>query len=278
MATPEGHPEIDWDNWKPAGPGDVRSPCPAINALANHGILPHDGKNITKAMAVKALTSALHLDATTASVFAWGGVAANPNAEEHNFDLNHVDKHGWIEHDVSLSREDIAFGSNSEFNKERWAEVWKIYKEGALTEGGASGVGPEETNWKSASKARYFRVKQSKERHEAAGKEFGYGIKEVILSYGESALFLNMLGKDGAAPLEWVRILFEEERWPYKEGWRPPKIVDQSMMRHVITKLMEANEDKAEEAVLVGLGTVRALEAAVASLIKVSSPSYCSVM
>ncbi|KIW04492.1 uncharacterized protein PV09_04249 [Verruconis gallopava] len=105
-----------------------------------------------------------------------------------------------------------------------------------------------------------------------------YGIKEVILSYGESALFLNMLGKDGAAPLEWVRILFEEERWPYKEGWRPPKIVDQSMMRHVITKLMEANEDKAEEAVLVGLGTVRALEAAVASLIKVSSPSYCSVM
>jgi hypothetical protein len=227
---------------------------------------------------VKALTTALHMDGSIASVFAWGGVAANPNHEEHNFDLEHVDKHGWIEHDVSLSREDIAFGSNSAFNKERWEEVWKIYKEGAATEDGASGVGPEETSYKSASKARYFRVKQSKERHEKAGKEFGYGIKEVILSYGESALFLNVLGKEGVVPLEWLRILFEEERFPYKEGWRPPAKLDQSSMNHAIFKLIEANDEKGEEAVTAGLGTVFALKAAVLSLIKVPSPSYCSVM
>jgi hypothetical protein len=249
-----------------------------MNALANHGILPHDGKNITKEMAVKALTTALHLEGKIASVFAWGGVAANPNHEEHNFDLDHVNKHGWIEHDVSLSRDDIAFGSNSAFSSERWAEVLKIYKDGAVTEGGASGVGPEETNWKSASKARYMRVKQQKERHEKEGKDFNYGIKEVILSYGESALFLNLLGKEGAAPLEWVRILFEEERFPYKEGWRPPKVLDQNMMIHVIFKLIEANEEKSGEAVTAGLGTVHALQAAVLSLIKVPSPSYCSVM
>jgi hypothetical protein len=29
------------------GPNDSRSPCPALNALANHGYLPHDGNNIT---------------------------------------------------------------------------------------------------------------------------------------------------------------------------------------------------------------------------------------
>ena len=28
-------------------PGDSRSPCPALNCLANHGYLPRDGKNIT---------------------------------------------------------------------------------------------------------------------------------------------------------------------------------------------------------------------------------------
>jgi hypothetical protein len=28
-------------------PNDLRSPCPALNTLANHGYLPHDGKNIT---------------------------------------------------------------------------------------------------------------------------------------------------------------------------------------------------------------------------------------
>jgi hypothetical protein len=31
-------------------PGAVRSPCPALNALANHGFLPRNGKNITLAM------------------------------------------------------------------------------------------------------------------------------------------------------------------------------------------------------------------------------------
>lgn len=229
-------------------------------------------------MAIKALTEALHMDDTMAKVFAWGGVVANENKEEHNFDLDHVNVHGWIEHDVSLSREDIAFGSNSEFSRERWEEVFKIYKEGTLTEEGASGVGPQEVTWESASKARYLRVKQQKERHEAAGKDFGYGIKEVVLSYGESALFMNVLGKDGAAPLEWVRILFEEERFPFKEGWKPPVVLNQDMMNHAISKLIEANEEKKEEAVTAGLGTVTALTVAVKGLVKSAAPSYCTVM
>lgn len=28
------------------GPEDLRSPCPALNSMANHGILPRDGRNI----------------------------------------------------------------------------------------------------------------------------------------------------------------------------------------------------------------------------------------
>jgi hypothetical protein len=33
--------------YQPPGPNDSRSPCPALNALANHGYLPRDGKNIS---------------------------------------------------------------------------------------------------------------------------------------------------------------------------------------------------------------------------------------
>jgi hypothetical protein len=29
------------------GPNDSRSPCPALNALANHGYLPRSGKDIS---------------------------------------------------------------------------------------------------------------------------------------------------------------------------------------------------------------------------------------
>ncbi|KAK0876215.1 ccr4 associated factor [Friedmanniomyces endolithicus] len=268
--VPENHPEIDWSKWSPPGNGDVRSPCPAINSLANHGILPHNGKNITKAMANEALTKALHLDSHIANVFAAGAVAANPDHSAHSFDLNHVDKHGYIEHDVSLSRDDIAFGDNSTFSKAVFQPLLQTYEASATRQGSNDAV---KTSWKTASEVRYARVKASKAKHDAEGGEWTYGLKESILSYGESALYLNLLGKDGVAPLEWVRILFEEERLPYAEGWRPPPKFDQSMMNHAFVEMIKANEHKAEEAKLVGMGTVEALEAGITSMIKGLSPT-----
>jgi hypothetical protein len=34
-------------------PGSVRSPCPGLNSLANHGFLPRSGKNISIPVLVK---------------------------------------------------------------------------------------------------------------------------------------------------------------------------------------------------------------------------------
>lgn len=171
-----------------------------INALANHHILPHSGKGITKAMAVDALTKSINLDSSIASVFASVAVTANPNHSAHCFDLDQVDKHGLIEHDVSLSRNDIAFGDNHSFDKSIWEKVMETYGDAA------------ETSFELASKARYDRLMASKKAHEEAGKDFQYGIKEFILSYGESALFLGLLGspKEGKIPLEYLRVLFRK--------------------------------------------------------------------
>ena len=36
----------DAGDWQQPGPNDIRGPCPGLNALANHGFLPRDGKNI----------------------------------------------------------------------------------------------------------------------------------------------------------------------------------------------------------------------------------------
>jgi hypothetical protein len=154
-------------------------------------------------MAVNAMVSAINFNSTLASFFAMGGVAANPDHSAHTFDLNHVDKHNWIEHDVSLSRQDTAFGSNSSFDKQHFDKILAVYGD------------TEATNYETASKARYMRVQESKEAHEKAGKEFTYGIKEVIMSYGETALYLNLLGHDGIAPLEWVRIFFGKYSYLY---------------------------------------------------------------
>jgi hypothetical protein len=45
---PEGRPGHGgvWPAYEPPKAGDSRSPCPALNAMANHGIFPRDGKNI----------------------------------------------------------------------------------------------------------------------------------------------------------------------------------------------------------------------------------------
>ncbi|KAH8784745.1 Chloroperoxidase, partial [Hyaloscypha finlandica] len=105
------------------------------------------------------------------------------------------------EHDVSLSRNDFLLGDNHTFNKEIFAKVMESYD------------GQETTSFVSASKARYGRLLAAKKAHEEAGKEF---------YYGESALFLGLLGdpKEGKIPVEYLRVLFEEERVPFKEGWR----------------------------------------------------------
>lgn len=41
-----GH-HLVWPEYVPPTKEDSRSACPMLNALANHGILPHDGKNIS---------------------------------------------------------------------------------------------------------------------------------------------------------------------------------------------------------------------------------------
>jgi len=192
---------IDWSKWEPAGDNDVRSPCPMMNALANHHVLPHNGKGITKDMAVKALEKAINLDPGVAKVFASGAIATNPDHHADHFDLSMVCKHGAIEHDVSLSRNDANLGDNTTFDPWVWENVLKSY--GDRTQ----------TDFASASKARYERVMACKKAHEAAGKDFQYGIKEFILSYGETALCLGLLGdpKNGKIPIEYLKVLFGEK-------------------------------------------------------------------
>jgi Peroxidase, family 2 len=137
-------------------------------------VLPRDGKGITKEMAVKALTNAINLDAEIAKIFASVALSANPDAHAHSFDLSHLSRHGVLEHDASLTRGDFAFGDNHTFNPDIWKSVLGTYGDS------------RETNFVLASEARYKRVVACKKAHEAANKEFIYGIKEFIFSYGVS--------------------------------------------------------------------------------------------
>jgi len=155
-------------------------------------------------MAVEALTKAYNVDPKIANVFAASGIIANPNHDAHSFDLNHVSKHNYIEHDGSLSRDDAAFGGGEKFSQEAFDELLAVYRAAHPGESDDKIM----TDWATAGQARWARITASKDKHEKAQSTWTYGIKEAIMSYGETSLYLNLLGKDGVAPLNWIKIFF----------------------------------------------------------------------
>jgi len=111
--VPAGAPghHLKWPEYVAPKDGDSRSACPMLNAMANHGILPHDGKNIT----FKELDTKVRQTFNFASSFCFfvPNFAArflNKSYSKDRFDLADISLHApnAIEHDASLTRHDAA--------------------------------------------------------------------------------------------------------------------------------------------------------------------------
>ncbi|CAL3969416.1 hypothetical protein PZA11_006028 [Diplocarpon coronariae] len=90
-----------------------RGPCPALNALANQGYFPRDGKNITISEVDAVLKSALHFDGPLASSLSR---SLRPLVrKDGTFDLFDMRKHDILEHDRSVTRFDFRQGDNYTF-------------------------------------------------------------------------------------------------------------------------------------------------------------------
>jgi hypothetical protein len=110
--VPPGKPGHDgnWPEYVPPKEGDSRSACPMINAMANHGILPHDGKNIS----FRELKIKIHETFNFAPSFCFfvPKFAADFMEKSYfkdTFDLAELNMHApnAIEHDASLTRQDL---------------------------------------------------------------------------------------------------------------------------------------------------------------------------
>ncbi|KAI0356955.1 Cloroperoxidase [Trametes cingulata] len=103
----EGHAGFGgkWPQYVPPREGDSRCSCPALNAMANHGLLPRDGKNIR----FNELSSAIRRVFNFAPTFCFfvPNYIANALGRSYRtdyFDLSDIDAHNCIEHDASLTR------------------------------------------------------------------------------------------------------------------------------------------------------------------------------
>lgn len=103
-----GH-SLTWPEYVPPKDGDSRSACPMLNALANHGILPHDGKNIPfKELSTKVRHSFNFAPTFCFFVSKFAADFLNRSYWTGTFDLADLSLHNAIEHDASLTRKDAA--------------------------------------------------------------------------------------------------------------------------------------------------------------------------
>ncbi|KAI0254741.1 Cloroperoxidase [Lactifluus subvellereus] len=85
----------------PPSQGDSRSPCPALNALANHSFLPHDGRRITAFQLMSVLREHYHISLPLAALLSLGGIFTC--GRYFRIDLEDLALHNKIEHDASLT-------------------------------------------------------------------------------------------------------------------------------------------------------------------------------
>ena len=111
--VPQGAPghNLTWPEYVPPKEGDSRSACPMLNAMANHGILPHDGKNITFTELNHKVRHTYNFAASFCLfVPKFSADFLNKSYSKDTFDLADLSLHSdkAIEHDASLTRQDVA--------------------------------------------------------------------------------------------------------------------------------------------------------------------------
>ncbi|KAK7054399.1 hypothetical protein VNI00_003593 [Paramarasmius palmivorus] len=190
-------------SFRAAGPSDLRSPCPGLNTLANHGFLPRDGRNISIPMIMQSIYNGYNVEPDTLTNAA--KTALLTSSEPTTFTLDDIKKHGVIENDASLSRQDFALGDNLHFN------------ETIFTTLANSNPGSDVYNTTSAGQVQHERLADSL----ATNPSVTNNMQTALARSFASALYLSVMGNPttGVAPKNFVQIFFREERLPIEEGW-----------------------------------------------------------
>ncbi|KAF7334616.1 hypothetical protein MVEN_02291800 [Mycena venus] len=217
----------DPHKWVKAGATDLRAPCPGLNTLANHGYLPHNGRNITVPMIIQASLDGFNAAVDAIQPFAKFGLLSS-NAPE-TLNLDDLVLHGLIEHDASLSRLDAALGDSLHFN------------EGQFSTLANSNPGVDYYNCTSAGQVQRDLLAQSIRLNANQTNS----PKEFKIRTRESAFYLSVLGDPltGVAPKKFVDIFFREERLPIAEGWKRPTTLITAATLGALQTVIVANSE-----------------------------------
>jgi len=185
---------------------DSRTPCPALNSLANHGFLPRDGKAITpdalkdSLRKVYGLTFALSTGLVESGWRSCGKFEAGKKAPT---DLIEFAQHNKIEHDASLAHADVAPG-------ETYAPVET--DQGLLQDFVSRSADGQFLTMDDVARVRVEREDALPVPLTTAG---------VIAATGEGILLLNRIGDSEKVPVSDVQTFLGESRLP--DSYTGPK-------------------------------------------------------
>ncbi|KAG7008166.1 hypothetical protein G7Y79_00006g017860 [Physcia stellaris] len=257
-------PDLQRGDYAPVKPGDLRSPCPALNALANHGYLPRDGRNIRPneiydgldqyglgSFLRAVLTHPIFLEKSPKNAKAkstWWDTLVHPFAtafagfgmrEPGQIDadgiaclnLDQLALHNVVEHDVSMTRLDFAQGDNITPQPHLIADLL------ASSSNGRTITIPDFVGLR---KRRY-------EQQKADNETLEFQDAQVQLACGEIALILQVLGNGKEVPVNYVKAFFQEGRIPWNEGWSKRKwwtigLIELNMLSSKIKKFLGPSE------------------------------------
>ena len=233
----ESAPLLGKGEYRAPSPTDVRGPCPIVNTLANHGYIPRDGRNV-RAPELRAamkelgigitirhvLTAAAYLehqdDPPTgfwafirhpfAYVFRTFALRARGQVDSSGapcLNLDELDRHGAIEHDVSMSRRDFAQGDNHSKQADLVDDMLASARDGHdLTV----------DDWAA------FRVRRIDQQRRDNPK-LAFGAAQNAMGLAETAFVQTTFGdraRGWRVPVSYAAAVFGEERLPVREGWR----------------------------------------------------------
>jgi len=204
----------------PPQEGDSRSPCPALNTLANHGYLRRDGKDLTKKDFVKGLKEGYNLSPFLANFLAIGSYILLRRTGK--LSLHDLGIHGKIEHDASLVHKDTPKGETFAPIQIQPDLVEALIND---VEPSSDSSDPEKpagelkklvVDASDVARARVRRQKDSPKLNILHG-EIARGEMGIALG-----VFEKQVGNKKGIPVDWLRDWIGSEKLP--EGWRPDHV------------------------------------------------------
>ncbi|KAG7387866.1 hypothetical protein PHYBOEH_008106 [Phytophthora boehmeriae] len=174
-----------------------RSPCPALNALANHGYLPRDGQDITHEKIIKAIKDVFNVGNDVGELL----VADIPT----EIGLDYLGAPNLLEHDASLVHTDAYYGLDPMLVNETLAQDLfdRAGDDGLLTNAIVGETRRDRGN-----------------TCNAENPECTYSTRAQTLAFLEASLLLMALGSGDSISVEHARLFLINETIP--EDYTPP--------------------------------------------------------